>query len=304
MSPRPPGFPRPTPTRSAWLLSLAALALVVGASLGLARGIEASDAPAPTPTEIHPAPRDRCLVAGSGSNLALTQRLLDAYLAEGGLPVDLARESVGSAGGLRALRDGAIDAALVSRRLGPDEATGLRVIPYAATEVVLVTPDDDATPIAPAAVAALFRGERADVTPLLRELGDSGVATLRSRWPALADAHDEAVREARFEVLFSDDAMATALDVVRDATGLFDRGQLLLRGLHARARPIREGDETPPWKELAVVVHASPPTWSCLEGPLDAWIAWLTSPAARELTEALGYFAPDSPEGPEPRGAP
>ena len=62
--------------------------------------------------------------------------------------------------------------------------------------------------------------------PLLREIGDSGIAVVREHAPRVADAHDDSVRARRFEVLLTDRGMRRALKDVEDAFGLTDLGQL------------------------------------------------------------------------------
>jgi len=267
------------PSRSrALLASLVVLVLGLGASLALVTFVEAG----PRPPDVEPsarvgAARDPRVLAGSGSNTLLTERLVDAFLASGGAPIAVEPDSIGSGGGLRALRDGVIDGALVSRPLSTNETEGVRAIPYARTDVVLATnarfvPDDRA------AILALFSGRGSSLTPLLRELGDSGVESVRAVWPELADAHEDAVRTQRFEVLYTDDAMARALADVDDAIGLTDRGQLRLRRSPARA--------------LDVVVAPKVLTLVVRDDRLDDFVRFLASDAARAVVVDGGYEVP------------
>lgn len=268
---------RPSRLR-AFFASLAVLLLGLGASLVIVTFVEAG----PHPPDVEPraqigAARDPRVLAGSGSNTLLTERLVDTFLASGGAPIAVEPDSIGSGGGLRALRDGVIDGALVSRPLSASETEGARAIPYARTDVVLATnarfvPDDRA------AILALFSGRGSSLTPLLRELGDSGVESVRAVWPELAAAHEDAVRTQRFEVLYTDDAMARALAEVDDAIGLTDRGQLRLRRSPARALDVVVGS-----KVLTLVVR---------DERLDDFVRFLASDTARAVIVDAGYEVP------------
>ncbi|MCB9599678.1 MAG: hypothetical protein H6720_04910 [Sandaracinus sp.] len=269
--------PKPSVTRAV-LLGLTVFAACLGASVSLVRLAEAGPRPEDAILEAslpHP-PRSPRVLAGSGSNLALTQRLVARFVEGGGSPLEVELDSVGSGGGLRALRDDVIDAALVSRDLRDREREGLRAQVYARTEVVLAS--TGRTHWAREELPELFRGDSREVTPLLRELGDSGVASMRTVWPELAEAHDEAVRAQRFEVLYTDDAMARALADVRDAIGFFDRGQLRTRRLPAVAL---EGVAAP--KPLLIVVR---------DERLDDFLAFLASAEAHRVIVEAGYEVP------------
>ena len=108
------------------------------------------------------------------------------------------------------------------------------------------------------------------------------MSALREAWPELAAAHDDAVRTHRFEVLYTDDAMARALDEVDHAIGIFDRAQLRLRRMTATAIEL---DGLLVSKELSLVVREDDDT-------LDDFARFLTSDAARAVIVDAGYEAP------------
>ncbi len=262
----------------ALLLGLGILVGCLGASLALIVWVERGPRPdeevaLPSQEAARRSPR---VLAGSGSNLLLTQRLLDRFCERGGANLRLEADSIGSSGGLRALRDDVIDGALVSRALRPGEAQEAHVIVYARTDVVLATTAD--TTWSRERVLAAYRAQDPRIIPLLRELGDSGVAAMRSVWPELAALHDEAVRARRFEVLYTDEAMSRALAEVNDAIGLFDRGQLTLRRSPAVALELASAT-----KELSLVVR---------DERLDDFVAFLSTDEARALIRASGYEVP------------
>lgn len=267
------------PSRTRALLASAAVMMIgLGASLALVAFVEAGPRPRDVEAQaLASMPREPRVLAGSGSNTLLTERLVDAFVAAGGGPIAVEPDSIGSGGGLRALRDGVIDGALVSRVLAPHETSDVRAIPYARTDVVLATTARSA-PADRDALLALFSGRGSSLTPLLRELGDSGVEAVREVWPELAEAHEDAVRTQRFEVLYTDDAMARALADVDDAIGLTDRGQLRLR--RSPARP------------LALVTAPKVLTLVVRDDRLDDFVAFLASDAARTVIADAGYEVP------------
>lgn len=202
--------------------------VAAGASLALAAWSEGADEPrtragAPLPR----ASQAEILIAGSGANVAITQSLMR------GLPNVEVFDSIGSGGGVRALLDEVIDVAMISRPLKDSEAEqGLVAVPYARTLLVwAVDEESTVTSTTLDELAGLYadggywsNGARA--VPLLRELGDSGIAVVRRTAPHVADAHDDSVRARRFEMLLTDRGMRRALKDVEDAFGLTDLGQL------------------------------------------------------------------------------
>lgn len=211
------------------LVVVVVVVVAAGASLALASWAEGRDAPriregAP----LSRAGRAEILLAGSGANVAITRSLLRHM---NGTEVF---DSVGSGGGVRALVDEVIDVALVSRRLKEREAAhGLIEVPYARTLLVWAV-DEDASVRSTSLdeLTGLYAdgGNWSDgggrAVPLLRELGDSGIAEVRRTARRVADAHDESVRQRRFELLLTDRGMRRALKDVEDAFGLTDLGQL------------------------------------------------------------------------------
>lgn len=202
--------------------------IAAGASFALARWAEGTEAPRIRSGEPLARVSDEpILVAGSGSNVAITRSLMR------NLSGTRVFNSIGSAGGVRALLDEVIDVALISRPLKDREAEqGLIAVPYARTLLVwAVDPEMSVRETTTTELAGLYadggswsNGERA--VPLLRELGDSGIAIVRGFAPEVADAHDASVRARRFEVLLTDRAMRRALKDVEWAFGLTDLGQL------------------------------------------------------------------------------
>lgn len=252
-------------------------------------------------------------LAGSGTNLPLTTRLARAYVHDALGLHPVVHESIGSSGGLAALRDGVIDVALVSRparegELGPE----FRVVPYARAAVVFaahvdvpirrVTVDD---------VIALYTRQRTTwrtnhaVKLLLREPGDSGTQAVLAAISGFADADAVARRHADARVLYRDGDMQDALLNTSGAIGLFDLGIVQLERLPIRVLAfdevvpsldtLRDGSY-PLTKTLSFVVREP------LDPTVARFLAFVDSPAGRAQIEAGGYLP--LPPSPSPAESP
>ena len=220
----------PRGDRLPWfVVAVVAVALVAGAGV-IVTGLDDGPVPPFIDPAFRPQPEpaafdDKALhVAGSGSNLPLTRALVRAY--DGAPPV--VHPSIGSGGGVRALLDGAIGVALVSRPLKPAERErGLVATPYARIPVVVAAHADvpEAT-ITGRRLVELYAGEEtlwADgrrIFVLQREPGDSSHAVFGRQLPGFADANEEAYRVNRWRVLYHDAAMEEALGNTLGSVGL------------------------------------------------------------------------------------
>ncbi len=282
----PPDPPKPL---RPFAVSLLVLGAVTALGLGLARAAEAGPVPpAPQPrAQVTRAGDEPLQLAGSGANVLLMRRLCASMR-------DVrVHASIGSGGGLRALRDGAIDVAMVSRPLSPEERADLRVVPYARTALVWATGSD----VHAATLGELRRWYegQGELRPLLRELGDSGVDAVRSVAPAVADAHDHAVRARRSELLLTEGAMREALAQVPRSFGLTDWGQLQLApidvhplsidGVAPTLQNVRDGRYRFV-RELALVVRQD-------DRRANAFADLVRSPPMQAIVAASGYLPVD-----------
>jgi phosphate transport system substrate-binding protein len=178
-------------------------------------------------------------LAGSGSNIALMRRVLGAC-ASGSAPLDIAvAEGIGSGGGLRALSDGMIDIAVVSRPLRPEEhPSSWMVWPYARSAVTWA-----AHPTAPLAAwtaeqllvaLAQPRPLWPDGQPLqwlLREAGDSSHSAAVAHWPQLSALEQRTRRRSDAQIYYHDRTMHAALWSTPGAVGLVDASAVQAEGL-------------------------------------------------------------------------
>jgi len=250
------------------------------------------------------------VLAGSGSNLPVTRALAAAF-ATTGAAQPVVHVSIGSGGGIRALRDDAIDIALVSRALKPDErAQGLVAVPYARVPVVVgahVSVPETGLPREK--LASLYAGEIAtwdDGTPLVvlqREQGDSSHAAVARVLPEFARIDAEAYQAKRWRVLYNDEAMDAALASTEGAIGLLGSGridpELAIRALEiddVEPTVERLADGSYPFsKDLSFVTLGEP------DARALAFIRFAMSPAGQAIVAAhgclpLGGHGPEVPE--------
>lgn len=242
-------------------------------------------------------PHDELRLAGSGSNLPITEALST------GLPRArsvraVVHASVGSGGGIKALRDGVIDIALVSRPLSEGEREqGLVATPYARVPVVVAVhtsvPDDAITS---AELVAIYEGSQRTwsngtrVAVLQRERGDSSHMAFDRLVPGFRETNESAYQESRWRVLYRDDSMREALADTRGAIGLFGQGAippslpieaLAVDGVHPSPETVRDGSY-PFYKDFAFVTRGSP------EGDAATFIAFALSEDGRRIIEEGG----------------
>lgn len=213
------------------------------------------------------------VLAGSGSNLPLTRELAAAYRSAGGR-VPIVHTSIGSSGGIRAVQDGAIDIALVSRGVKPEERReDLAVFPYARAPVVFGVHSSVAeTSLASTDVLAIYAGERTQwsnglrIVVLQRERGDSSHSAIAKVLPEFAAIDRQALEDRRWRVLYTDSAMEDALASTEGGIGLLGSGRveaslsvraLAYEGVTPTPEHLRDGSY-PFSKDLAFVTKGPP----------------------------------------------
>lgn len=301
------GAPPPSASTT-WLIVAAAAAVLLVVGAVVVSGGEQGPKPPflehgvrpPQPSAVDLDPNAPLGLAGSGSNLPITRSLVASFTPDTGrLPV--VHPSIGSGGGVRALLDGVVDVALVSRPLKERErALGLVAVPYARVPVIVAVhadvPDQDITTPQLVAVFAGHQGTWSDgsrITVLQRERGDSSHRAVASAIAGFAETNDEAYREGRWRVLYHDDAMTDALDSTPGALGLFGQGKvpatrslraLTVDGVPPTVAAIR-GQRYPFTKDLALVMMGEP------RGAVAEFVRFVQSSAGRTVIEAAGAMA-------------
>lgn len=244
------------------------LVVVLGGVAAVA-SVEQSEAPptssrstAPTRNAVRRGP---LLLAGSGSNLPLTRRLVQGWMAAGGGDARVLA-SIGSGGGLQALSDGVIDIALVSRPLHEGEAADVEEVAYARAGIVVATRlelqrMDVETLVAIYGGTATQTPDGERIVPILREEGDSTFAALSAHNAGFGVAVRDAQRAERFRSVFTDQSMEHVLSTVEGALGLLDQGFLYAQSTDVHSVPfgpaptpeVLERGEYPYTKDLLFV---------------------------------------------------
>lgn len=289
-----------------WIGGIAVFVVVVAWAVLEVRGVGEDSRPAFLTTQLEPSgparPDDAHLhIAGSGSCVPLARMLAGSAMQRSDLSPEV-HASIGSGGGIRALQDGAIELAVVSRGLRDEEvASGLVYTPFARIPVVVaagldvpdrtVTYDD---------LDALFEGRRTkwsdgtNVVVLLREAGDSSHRVVEAVMPEFAAITGQARADGAFRVLYHDGAMQVALANTPGAVGLHGNGvDPSLAGFRALAvdgvEPTGDNVESgayPFVKELGFVTIGPP------AGEAKAFIDYVLSPEGRALLRVRGAVPP------------
>lgn len=293
-----------------WIVSILAIVGFMGWALSEVRHVGRGSRPAFLTTEVvpNPPPRrtdDRLHIAGSGSCIPLTRMLAGTAIQR----LDVAPEvhaSIGSSGGLRALQDGAIDLAVVSRQLRPaEEAAGFVYTPFARIPVVVAAGlDVPERGLTLDELEALFEGRRTEwsdgstVVVLLREAGDSSHRVVENVIPDFARVAELARASGEMRVLYHDSEMQVALANTPGAVGLHGNGvdaslagfrALAVEGVSPTMASVESG-EYPFIKELAFVTLGQP------SGDAKAFIDFTLSTEGRAILRIRGGVPPDMEE--------
>lgn len=292
----------PNADRWPWLGVAVVVAVLLAAAFAIVVAVDKGPQPPFLDPNFEPEPEsapfdDGALhLAGSGSNLPLTRLLARAY-ADAGHERPVVHPSIGSGGGVRALLDGAISVALVSRPLKPAERErGLVATPYARLPVLFGAHlDVPETSVTPAEAVEIYSGRKTEwsngarIFVLQREQGDSSHAVVDRAVPGFGDANEEAYHQHRYRILYHDSSMAEAIANTHGSIGLhsgaidpelpfkalaFDGVEPTLEALEAGRYPL--------YKDLAFVT-VGPPT-----GEAKRFIEFVASSTDDEIFRERG----------------
>jgi phosphate transport system substrate-binding protein len=241
------------------------------------------------------------VLGGTGAGLAMLNRLADAARAEQPGAAISVLPSLGTAGGLRALREGQLDLAIISRDLNAEErAAGLIATQFARAPIAFATRR-------PARARSLTTQrltgwysepgarwpDRSRVTMLFRESGDGGLKVIKAADAALGEALDHDPRLSGQGVLLqTDQQMRDALLDIPGALGWIDLGTILLEDLPLQPLVIDGVAPTPenlatnryPFAiSLWLVRRADAPP------AVERLITFASSPAMRAVWASHGY---------------
>jgi len=170
-------------------------------------------------TKTLPAKKDKTLtIAGSGSNLPITQKLIDGYAKKTGIKLKMAK-SIGTEGAVKALQANQLDIGLISRPLIESEKqAGLIQKRYARIAIVLgvnsQVPDETITS---EDLVKIYNGTKNTwkngelIIVLSREEGDSSTKVLEDKIPYFKEAFNESIKIKRWAIHYSDIEEANAI---------------------------------------------------------------------------------------------
>jgi phosphate transport system substrate-binding protein len=239
-------------------------------------------------------------LGGTGMAIGITRLLLaeQRRLGAGGPATILA--SLGSSGGLSALRAGRIDIALAGRPLTPaEQAQGLVAMTFATSPLAVATQaETPADGVTSAEVAGVLSGEMASwpgggpVRLIRRERNEGDWILLASLSPEIAQAVDRAQARPGLATAGTDRENADLLERIPGSFGIMSVGQasaearrvklLALDGVAPTASAVRAGRYRLSRALMAVTRGEASPS-------IQAFLDFLGSPAARALLRQHGY---------------
>lgn len=239
-------------------------------------------------------------LGGTGMAIAITRLLLDEWLRGGGGVPATVLNSLGSAGGLAALRAGRIDIALAGRPLTPaEQAQGLVATTFATNPLAVAT--HEATPadgVTTAELADALSGELTSwpgggpLRVVRRDRAEGDWILLSSLSPEIALAVDRAHARPGLATAGTDQENAELLERIQGSFGIISVGQAMAERRRLRLLAL---DGVAPTLEalvsgryrlsraLAVVTRGEAPAAA------QAFLDFLASPPARALLRAHGY---------------
>ncbi len=240
-------------------------------------------------------------IGGTGSALGTVRLLADALArqdaSQAGMTVV---PNLGSTGGLRALAAGALDIALISRPLKPEEAAaGLVVFEYGRSPFVFVTNKTGVKSITPSTAADFLSGrtptwpDGQPVRVVLRPATDGDNIYLASFSPDIAAALKIAHQRPGMVVAATDQDAAEAAERLPGSLALNTLALLLseerklnvidFNGVAPTVKALADGSY-PYFKPLLMVTRGAP------GGAALRLIEFAKSPRGRAILQANGHF--------------
>jgi phosphate transport system substrate-binding protein len=274
--------------RSRVQLGLAAVVLIAAAAGGATNALS-----------------DTIRIGGTGSALGAMRIIGDEFTREArGAEVRIV-PNLGSSGGLKALAAEAIDLAVMSRALRPEERkTGLVALEYGRTPFVFATSAKGVSSIGLDRVEAILSGRYAlwpdgtPVRPVLRPRSDGDSVLLASLSPGIKESLQAAHSREGMVVAVTDQDSANELERLPGAFGtstlalvLSENRKLNLLQVEGVA-PLENGRANPRypyWKHM-FIVHKTPPAPA-----VQRYLDFLQSANGRAMLARYGHrFADDS----------
>ncbi len=207
------------------LYVIALMVVVLLGFSGFSRGKEA-------PVSKTQAKVETLIIAGSGSNIPITGRLLEQYNKKFGEKFELS-DSIGSSGAIKAVREGAIELGLISRPIKDEEkGEDLKQIAYAQIGVIIgVNPDVPDNDISYRELVEIYLGKKTSwqngnmIVVLMREPGDSTNMLLEEKVPGFREVLKDSFKELRWQVYYTDEEETRGIAKTSSSIGFTDTGR-------------------------------------------------------------------------------
>lgn len=175
------------------------------------------------------------IIGGSGGPLETIKVLAESYRTRRPDMEFNILPSLGSKGGVRAVLDGAIDLAVISRPLERDERNaGAQERILGATPFIFVASCDCGTDgLTLRDIADIYAGRKTEwqdgtaIRLVLRQEADSDTQAIRSMSPEMPDALEAALSREGMILAFTDKESADAVEIVPGSLGTCTLGQFL-----------------------------------------------------------------------------
>lgn len=236
-------------------------------------------------------------VGGTGSGLGLLQKLALQYAKQEPGFQAIVVPSLGSSGGLKAAAHGAIDLAVSSRPLSPEEESGTPAVLIGQTAFVLATAKAGVQGLALTQLAEMYSGRQVrwpdgqPVRLVLRQASDVDTLLLARLSPAMKLAVDAAMAREGMIIALTDQDAVDVLERVPGTIGPTTQALLLSEGRRLAALAIdglvptvaHVASGRYPWAKPLLLVPrpGAPPV-------VHRFVAWVASDGARRLLAEYG----------------
>ena len=241
------------------------------------------------------------VMAGSGSNLAATQLLIDAFKKKHPEIPIAPLTNIGSTGAVQAAADGVISLGLLSRPLRESEKKlNLAVFPYARTPLVIgahARVVDDGITFAD--LVNIYKGIKTTwkngrtIVVLTREPGESSIDLLQEKVPGFREAYADSIKARRWTMVMKDELINEKLLSTPDAIGFSDMGTIVTNKLNIKPLKLNGIAPFPANVRNGTYTLYKPLAFTCrhdrLTQEVRAFIKYACSSAGHELLEKNGY---------------
>jgi phosphate transport system substrate-binding protein len=214
-------------------------------------------------------------------------------------------EAIGSRGALRALAEGPVTVALLSRPLDEaDKPRDVRVLPFARTALVIaVHPSVAETAITSPDLVRIYRGQKTrwrdghEVVVLTREAGDHTIQTFGRVVAGFREAYEAGLRSRPWRVFSTDRQMNAALARTAHGVGFSDVGAIFADRVPVKALALDGVAPTPDnvargrYRLVETLAFAFYPRK--LPADAKAFVEFALSRAGKEIIRAHRYLPPE-----------